>query len=224
MKRIAFLFFIILVFVGGAGAQTQTSSANEVPSTAAATFGGYKWRFRQFSTSEDPSSGLLDYGSDDANALTIFGKGNSVGTRLVKIKDNLTIVGKLSSYNGLSTQGNGTPVEVINLPLTGQTAAIASTTLYAVPSAGAGLYRIGAYVVTSTAGTAGTIGVSFGWNDGVQAQSSAALNVNANTLGSVNSATILVRANNSTNITYTVTFTGVTGTPQYTLYLTVETL
>jgi hypothetical protein len=64
-----------------------------------------------------------------------------------------------TSYNGIALVSNGIPTEYATVDLTAQTAAKATTTLYAVPATGAGQYRVNwnAKVMT-VAGTSSTLG------------------------------------------------------------------
>jgi uncharacterized membrane protein YbhN (UPF0104 family) len=65
--------------------------------------------------------------------------------------------GKISTYNGITTAGNGVPSELAAVDLTTQAAAIAATSLY-TPAAG-GLFRISVYLkVTRAATTSSTLG------------------------------------------------------------------
>ena len=54
----------------------------------------------------------------------------------------VTMTGKVSIYNNVGTSSNGVPAEYASIDLTAQAAAITATTLYAVPGAGVGMYRI----------------------------------------------------------------------------------
>src|SRR5205823_12199857 len=60
---------------------------------------------------------------------------------------------KMGTYNNISTVSNGIPSEVATIDSTGLTANVGATTLYAVPASGAGMYRVSAYVVETTAGS-----------------------------------------------------------------------
>ena len=66
------------------------------------------------------------------------------------------------SFNMPSGVGGG-PNIVAKSSLTAQTAAIAATTIFAVPSSGAGLYRISYVATVTTAGTSSTLGGSTGF-------------------------------------------------------------
>ncbi len=70
---------------------------------------------------------------------------------LIKANNNVDMAGLISKYNGITTVSNGVPSEVATVDLTGQTANIGATTLYAVPAGGGGMYRVTALVVLTTA-------------------------------------------------------------------------
>lgn len=82
------------------------------------------------------------------------GGGGSAGTCGAP---NCTITGTISSYNGIATVGNGVPQLVAKVDSTGLTANQAASTVYAVPSSGAGLYRFDCYTVITTAATSSTL-------------------------------------------------------------------
>ena len=75
--------------------------------------------------------------------------------------------GKVTRYKSISTVAAGVPAEYAQANLTGQSASVASTALYAVPAAGSGVYRISYYVkVTTAASTSGSVTVlTIGWTD-----------------------------------------------------------
>lgn len=64
---------------------------------------------------------------------------------------------KLTVYNNVTTTNAGVPYLVAEVNLTGQTAAIGATTLYAVPSTGAGLYRVSWVASITTAATTSSV-------------------------------------------------------------------
>jgi len=77
----------------------------------------------------DPNNRIL-YGDDGTTSrLDWSGTGVAVG-------------GKISNYNNIATVSNGVPSEYATVDLTTQGAAIGTTTLYAVPASGAGMYRV----------------------------------------------------------------------------------
>lgn len=132
----------------------------------------------------------------------------------------LGTAGIFTYWNGQTTAGQGVAPILASVALTGQTTTIADTNLLA--SVPAGRYRVHAYGVTSTANVAGTLFCNIKWNDGVQAQTDSSCNWTASSLGSKSGATIYFHASATTNITYGVTITGQSGTPTYSLYITLE--
>lgn len=129
--------------------------------------------------------------------------------------------GNISAYT------SGSPLaSVVNL--TAQAAAISTTTLLAVTSAG--LYRLSYYANITTAGNAVNLTATFGWTDdsGVAATVTSA-SIPCNTLGN-NSVTSLglgsieFYADTSTNITYATALSGAIGVGQYALRLRLENL
>lgn len=66
-----------------------------------------------------------------------------------------TIQSKITSYNGISTVSNGMAAEVAMVDVTGLTANVATTTLYAVPANG--FYRVNIYITVTSAGTTSTM-------------------------------------------------------------------
>jgi hypothetical protein len=106
------------------------------------------------------------------------------------------------------------------IQLTGQTSAITTTTI-ATPAAG--IYNVCGYLVTTTTGSAGTAGVTFGWNDGTQAETDTPTKLTAVTLtalGEGQGCTYL--KSNGSAITYAVALTSVIGSPQYSFYSTIQ--
>lgn len=110
------------------------------------------------------------------------------------------------------------PAIVATINLTGQVANIGATTLYAVPSSGAGLYRVSAYVVETTAGslTSTLPNVQMVYTD-VDTNTSITIDatpilgiagigqtgaLTANTIGTASAGSIVVALKASTNIQY----------------------
>jgi hypothetical protein len=134
-----------------------------------------------------------------------------------------SIVGTSANLNTLAATGTVLPpVIATQLPaivasatVLGQNASIGTTTLYAVPSTGAGIYRATVYLFTTTAGSAGTVSSAIGYNNGP----SGPVTINS---GSANLASLgsdcspitnsfLFFSAASQNITYATTNTGSTG-------------
>lgn len=134
-----------------------------------------------------------------------------------------SIVPLISSYNGVPTVANGIPAEYAQINLTGQTAAITTTTLYAVPGTGAGLYRATISLIVTTVGTAGTITASLTNNNGTTSQTQTTSTLSVTTTGEL-TTTIECYSATSQNIQYNTTFNSVTGTPAYSLRIRLEYL
>jgi pectate lyase-like protein len=144
--------------------------------------------------------------------------------------------GKITSYNGVSTVSGGIPAEVATVDLTAQTAAIGTTTLYAVPAAGQ--YRLSWNAkITTAAGTSSTLGpltISYTDPDGVAITTTvpAALNGGApTTTGQTtnNTGTVLIglplmlNCKAGTNITYSFAYaSNAAAAMNYNLHLKLE--
>lgn len=141
----------------------------------------------------------------------------------------------ITSWAAAPAQQVYTPIAIPPLVLTGQLAAITTTTAYNTGTAialpppvnstipGAGVYRASVSLILTTAGTAGTISASIGCNNGITTvtQTSGTVTTTA-ALGTEADATFVCFAGPATNITYATTFTGVTGAPAYTLRVRLE--
>jgi hypothetical protein len=143
---------------------------------------------------------------------------------------------KLTKYNAIATVNNGLPSQVATSTLTNQTAAIAATTIYAIPADGAGFYRVNFYATVNRAATTsstlgGTIGCQITHTVGAVAKVTTPAAVTQMTSTTNNTGTaavagsILVYCDASTNLQYAFGYTssGAT-TMRYNLYLTVEKL
>ena len=103
--------------------------------------------------------------------------------------------------------------------LTNQTAAIPSTTLFHV--GGSGLYRVTVYMTSNnTAG--GTITGGLAWTDGSGAQTASTGTVSPTQQYA--SQTVVMHVIGGNDITYNIQFSGVSGTPNYGVFYTVEVL
>jgi len=72
--------------------------------------------------------------------------------------------GKITSYNGITTVGNGVASEVAAVDLTARNAAIPLTNLYSVPATGGGMYQVcWVAAVTRSAGTSSVLGGTDGF-------------------------------------------------------------
>lgn len=127
-----------------------------------------------------------------------------------------TLSGTVSNYNGIALTGDGLPYEVATVDATAQTAAITTTTLYAVPASGAGQYLLSWDAkITTAAGTSSTLGaltIVYTDPDGVTVTLTSAAVISAGTVATTSAANTtgtvligipqLINAKASTNITY----------------------
>lgn len=142
--------------------------------------------------------------------------------RWADISGTAVVVGNTTSASG--TLGASS--------LTAQTGSVGSTTLLTGTTATAGMYRVSAYMKTTTAGTGGTVKATVAWNDGsaqtmdvpLLTTAGAATTVSLTTLNAFGQGSVVVYAAASQNITYTTTVTGATGSPQYYIYVRIEKL
>jgi hypothetical protein len=153
----------------------------------------------------------------------------------------LVTVGKLSTYNAIATVSNGVAAEYATIDTTGLTANVAASTLYAVPASGAGMYRISAYVVETTAGSVSSVlpNVQIVYTDkdsnvSVTIDATPILGaaglgqtgaLNANAGGTVSSGVIVIYVKASTTIQYqTSNYASVAAGMTYALHLKLEAL
>jgi hypothetical protein len=87
-----------------------------------------------------------------------------------------------------------------------------------------GLYRVTYYLrITVPASTSSAIQVAIGWTDGAVSCSIEAEELTTNTVGTVQSNTLMIRCDQAAPITFAVEYTSVGGTPmQYNLFIMVE--
>jgi hypothetical protein len=147
----------------------------------------------------------------------------------------IDVLGTFSKYNSIATVANGVPAECGLADLTGQTAAKAATTLYAVPAAGAGIYRISWVAkVTTAATTSSVLGGTNGFqvtytdaDDSVVVTPLAVPNgvATGNTTATQLSGVVIVNAKASTNVQYQFDYTSVGVTPMaYSLHVRLEAM
>jgi len=147
--------------------------------------------------------------------------------------------GAVTQYNNIATVGGGIPAQVATVALTAQTAAVNTTTLYAVPAAGAGQYRISWNAKVTTAATSsstlGALTIVYTDPDGVAQTITAPATIAAGTLATTsagNSTTtvllgmpLLLNCKASTNVTYAFAYASSGGTPMaYNLNVRLEDL
>ncbi len=166
-----------------------------------------------------------------------------IGTASLRVRDfylgrNLIMSGTATTYNGKATAGTGLAPVYGTVSLTGQTAAIASSTLCASATCGAGQYEVNYYldstVACTTAGSAAAA-LTIGWTDETNAKSlqvplSGAGVSGGNSLGlgstaNFGSGSITLWSAGGANLTYSSSYTGcTTGTGTYALRVVVRQL
>lgn len=162
-------------------------------------------------------------GSATLPSVTISG-GSITGTPIsgsTGVFTTLTTSGKLTTYNGVATVANGIASLYGQANPGPQSTSLTSSTLYAVPASGAGLYVIIVDNVCSTAGTGGTVSTTIGWNNGAASANATTGGMSLTTLGNEATQIFIVYSAASQNITYSTTVTGAAGAPQYTVRLRV---
>ena len=146
--------------------------------------------------------------------------------------------GIIPVYNNIVTVSNGVPSEHATVDLTAQVAAIGATTLYAVPAAGVGMYRISFVAkVTTAATTSSVLGGAGGFQllytdpdtvvvtTPVHSYNSTTATLALNTTQAVYSGEIIVYAKASTNIQYKMGYTSAGATAmQFNLDIKLEAL
>jgi len=178
------------------------------------------------------STNLVNIFANGANRLIAGPNGLAVGNAIPAAFFNvgsanqfqMNSVGVVTAYNNIATVGDGTAYEVATNTFVNQTADVASTTMYAVPASGAGLYRVSVYtVITTAATTSSTLPRAYvSWTD---QDSNTAVSVYAtqtsttNTIGTVGFqgtllGVIAIQAKASTNIIITTdSYASVGATP-----------
>lgn len=154
--------------------------------------------------------------------------------------DTLTNKTISSPVNGFTTVGQSVAVIVAAVDLTAQNNNIGATTLYAVPTSGAGMYRVSGYtVITTAAGVSSTLpNLQVVWTDKDNSVVQTAANFTASTaanttatdgLTNVNAgagATLTISVKANTNIQYqTVNYaSNAANAMQYAVHIKVEYL
>jgi hypothetical protein len=153
--------------------------------------------------------------------------------------NNLAGAVKISKYNNISTVSNGVPSEYATVDLTAKTAAITTTTLYAVPAAGAGQYRVNWNAkVTTVAGVSSTLGpltIVYTDPDGVVQTITAAAQSNAGVIETSDSGNLtttvmlglplLLNCKAGTNVTYAFAYaSNAAASMNYNLHIKLEAL
>ncbi len=210
--------------------QTGTASgaaAGNIAITAGATAGA-----AVTGASITLTSGGTAAGAAGGNISLNTGTGTgSFGT----LQTNTTV----SKYGNISTTGNGLPVQYATVDLTAQTAAVGTTTLYAVPASGAGQYRLNWNAKVTTAGsvssTLGALTIVYTDPDGVVQTITAGAQIAAGTIATTSTANttatvllglpMLLNCKASTNVTYAFAYAAnAAASMAYNLHLKFEAL
>lgn len=148
-----------------------------------------------------------------------------------------TLSGLVTTYNGVALVSGGVPSEVATVDLTAQTAAVGTTTLYAVPVAGQ--FRVNWNAkVTTAAGTSSTLGaltVVYTDPDGIVQTITAPATIAAGTIATTSTGNttttvllglpLLLNCKATTNITYAFAYASVAANAMnYNLHIKLEAL
>ena len=182
----------------------------------------------------DNAAGLA-FSAGHASGPIKFASGGTAVKLTLNSSGNLDAVGKITTYLNVATTNNGVGFLVASSNLVTRAAAIGATTIYAVPAAGAGLYKVSwMATVTGLATTSCVLGGTTAFalvftdqNDSVvkTANPSAVTNhISAvNATGTTVSGVLCAYCKASTNLQYTFGYTSVGATAmQYDLSIRVE--
>jgi hypothetical protein len=144
----------------------------------------------------------------------------------VFLNGSTVVSNKITSYNSVTTGGNGIPIVVAAVTTTAQNAAIGTTVLYTTPNAG--LYRLNYSLTVDTAGNVVNLTGTFGWTDAA-AHTLTTANIACNTLGANSTSalglgSIVFRAFSGQNVTYATGLSGAIGSGFYTITAILEYL
>lgn len=145
------------------------------------------------------------------------------GTNGTKVFGNNTTK-TITIYGSNSSTVSTLPIVVSQVALTMQQNSINATNLY-TPIIN-DVYRVSVYQVDSQSAIAGTLSTTITWTDqtGTTQGINPASNLSLISLHGFSQGTAYIDVLGTTNITYQTSLSGVTGTPQYSLYITVEKL
>lgn len=233
------------IFTAASGAATFNALEVDLSIGASAGTGvlsGVKIALIGDNTYTSPSNGLIVTG-DGGTYFQVAGQAGGTATTTVtgilalpngsSISDTNNSLGIIGQ--GLTNSGSGDVIwgsAVAKSNLTAQAAAKSATTIYAVPAAGAGMYKVN-YVasITTVDGTSAVLGGANGFqviytdiNDSVVKTSNPTTPVVSavNATGTTISGALFAYAKASTNIQYAFGYTGVGGQMRYDLSVYVE--
>jgi hypothetical protein len=121
--------------------------------------------------------------------------------------------------------GSNQPALCANVSSAGNSAAISATNLQCGgTTCPAGLYLFTYYMNVATAASTGTVTLNCGWSDStnIQSQSSGALSLASSASGNYLSGQCIMRSAGTSNISYSTTVSGLSGTPAYALYASLQ--
>lgn len=133
----------------------------------------------------------------------------------------VTVLGRIATYNGITTAGQGLPVIIDSRDFVNQTADIATTNFSSANVAAK--YRVGYALEDTTADiTAGAVTLTIAYTDaaGAATQTSAAQLLT----GVGRTQGMFYIQLSSGNVTFATTHTGIFGSAKYNLYMTIERL
>ena len=223
-------------FASGSGIPVfQPLSASDLPGISASQIAG-----GTLSTSWGGTGANLSSTGGTSQFLTQTSTGAAITVVQPDFSNLAGSAGDLAtSYNGVSLVSNGLPSEIAKVDLTAQGAAITATTLYAVPSGGAGMYRVSwvatvTQVATASSVLGGTNGFQIVYTDKDTSvvktmPGTIVAGVNTNSTNSTSTGTIsgsyVIYAKASTNIQYQMDYTSSGATSmQYNLHIKLEAL
>lgn len=208
------------------------ATATSLATTTLAIGGG-----TSLTTSNQTGTGSLVLATTPTLVTPILGVATATSLDLSTL--TMTSAGIVSKYKNIATVANGVPSTVAVINATAQTAAISTATLYAVPAAGVGQYRLSWNAkITTAAGTSSTLGaltIVYTDPDGVAVTLTAAAVIAAGTVATTSAANTtgtvligipqLINAKASTNITYAMAYaSNAAAAMNYNLHIALESI
>jgi len=120
--------------------------------------------------------------------------------------------------------GGGGASTVASVVLPGRSGSIGTTTLYAVPVGGAGMYRVSADILVTSPGSGGTVQTNVSWNNGVTTSGLNSAPFPLNAAGEQAALSGNFYSTGGQVITFSTTVIGAAGGPQYQLSVRLEFL
>jgi len=132
----------------------------------------------------------------------------------------LRLLGKVTYYNGIDTEGYGVPAIVDDVSLTAQSAVVAPVNF--TNGQVAGTYRVDyTFLCTTLDGTAGSLQVDFAWTDGAGAATATSGALSLTALGRV-TGSFHVQSTGAAFTYGTSVVAGAINASEYALYITCE--